>query len=527
MGHRTNFEKLVRWDADYYKSLTDDDCVVCLTERQIYLLGQIIDQLTWENTRWIGDKSELDFGNIAEDVEYRLEERMTCEKLSTILTSITDISTDIDILEKRIEYIYQQTQIDNGDTVFDIDITTIDDMTSQVEMDTTNASTPTCETSDKDAIYGAVTSLVNYIHTNNVDFLERVTQVGSNFAEQANTIIHGLLPGLELAPTNEALDYAQFIIDEMIEEYNATVDEPLLQKVRCDLFCIAVANNCNLALSDVYDYFAAKVSPSVGRFVTTWANLIQFALIGTFSGDDYFYYMCFLQLATAGFKLKFLHIDDVANYAYYMRAGLNSPDNDWSIFCIDCPEYSWMLYEDFANQSGNWTIIDGVQASDGIEAVDVAGAYTVQMYVDLLEPKFSIKFASIRLQRVHNGVSASGFVNVRVYPNVPPSGADHGSIIGIVTSAEGEDVCWQSSSNAPEDTANNINRQSVHVYCTIPNYAPDTTRRLVVREIFVWGYPASSDEEIPEGISSLAVGTPFDQSLTCTQVFNGEYDPYP
>ena len=92
---RTNFDKLIRWDADFYKSLTDDDCIVCLTEREVYLAGQILDALRWKNTRWIGNIVGLDFDDIADKLEYKFEERMTCKDVSDIFQKIANLESKI------------------------------------------------------------------------------------------------------------------------------------------------------------------------------------------------------------------------------------------------------------------------------------------------------------------------------------------------------------------------------------------------------------------------------------------------
>lgn len=47
----TNKTKLIQWDTEFYNSLSDDDCLVCLSEKQKYVLGQILEPIKW-STRW-------------------------------------------------------------------------------------------------------------------------------------------------------------------------------------------------------------------------------------------------------------------------------------------------------------------------------------------------------------------------------------------------------------------------------------------------------------------------------------------
>jgi len=102
----------LRWNADYYKSLSDDDCIICLTEKQIYLVGQYLEAITWENTRWVGDKSGLDFVGIAGNLEEALAERMTCEKLTLLVQQIESINVQLSSI---------QTMIFEGDNTIEID----------------------------------------------------------------------------------------------------------------------------------------------------------------------------------------------------------------------------------------------------------------------------------------------------------------------------------------------------------------------------------------------------------------------
>jgi len=325
--HRTNPEKLTRFDADFYNSLSDDDCIVCLTEKQIYILGQTLEQITWVRTRWTGDTSALDVDEISSQIQYRLAERMTCETLTTILQSIESITAQLDAI---------QQQVFEQDNTIDVKTTTLEDIFPPLEQSSEILAQPdTCDTEGKDAIYGACKAIVEFIHQNNLDFLESISQAG-NFTDQAKRILSGI-PLVGILPSDEVADYMTFIIDELLEEYNATVTEELLQTVICDLFCIAVDSDCSLDFAELLNYFSAKVDPSLSSAVTTFLNLVQFAIVGTFAGDDYFYYLCYFQLWLAYADSEFFGNVGIQSLAMTAAAGYNSPDSDWSIFCTDCP----------------------------------------------------------------------------------------------------------------------------------------------------------------------------------------------
>jgi hypothetical protein len=368
---KTNFEKLVRWDADYYKELTDDDCIVCLTEREVYIVGQIIDMIRWSRTRWIGDLLGLDFDLIAGNLEYKLAERMTCQNVTTLLQKITE-------LEQKIDYVFNETAINEGDTdiIYNPETTVIDDVHTPEELADFGVQADVCDTSGKDAVYGAVNQLVRYIVQRNIDFLEQVNQAG-NTPDQIARVVSAI-PGVGSLPIDEIFDWVSFISEELEDEYNATVDEALIQQVVCDLFCIAVASGCTLDFNDVYNYFASKVSATFSNAATTFLNLVQFGINGTFSGDDYFYYMCYFQITTVGLGQFYLGTNSLNDYAYQARAGMNSPDNDWSIFCIACPQMYRIKTYDFAMGLHGATLIQGTQGGEGLIGVDIGTSYAVE-----------------------------------------------------------------------------------------------------------------------------------------------------
>lgn len=341
--NRGNVEKLVRWDADFYKALSSEDCIVCLTEQQVYLVGQIITQLTWEKTRWIGDKSDMDFKAIAGNLEERLADRMTCQKLDDLLNQVENITNILN-------------QLTGNETIFVPDETVIEDVYPESELSDIGYDSGTCTTDDKDALYGGISQLVRYMHQANVDFFEELNQLG-NISDQINRLkeTSGVLNAI---PFLNAFDFATFYVEELLQEYEATVDEDLLQTTICDLFCIAVANGCTLNMYDVYDYFANKVEPSFSNVATTAIDLIQFAVTGTMSGDEYYYFATYFQLAMAGLKQLYLGVSSIDTYAAQFMAGFNSPDNDWTLFCDECPTFTHWLYEwDFSHGMGDFTFV--------------------------------------------------------------------------------------------------------------------------------------------------------------------------
>lgn len=358
----TNFNKLVRWDADFYNSLPDDDCIICVTEQEVYLLGQILDMLRWSKTRWIGNLVGMDFDLIASNLEYKLAERMSC-------TSITTLVEKISQLEQKIEYIFDETVINEGDTIITENTTVTEAISPETFGEDFTFATDSCDTADKDALYGGIREFVNYVNANNIDALQQVAQAGG-VPEQAGRLISAM-PLIGLLPFDEIADFAAFLANELLEEYEATVDETLLETVTCDLFCIAVANDCTFRLDDAINYFGGKLPTGFLGTTSSLANVVGFAATGTFAGDDYFYYMCVFQFIAVAVGDHYFSVHGMDYYMLRLASGLNSPDNDWTLLCDECPPYYRRVTLNFLTDDG------GVYQDSA--AVGIAGLWGVHV----------------------------------------------------------------------------------------------------------------------------------------------------
>lgn len=317
--------KMVAWNADWYKSLSDDDCIICLTEKQVYLVGQIIEQLTWVNTRWNGDTSGLDFKAIAGNLEYRLEERMTCELLTQISTQLTALSTQVQNLTTQVAT--------NSITINFSD--TLDDVIPVGGYDTALGGDTEC---DKDILWGGVVELVDYIHNNNLQLMNELEQVVGNTSETIATAISGT-PIVSWFPFDEVLLYASNLVDNMKDEYETITDEDFINTVKCELFClVANINPCNITLDTLLNWVNTHNVLTIDRTVTRIADMFQLMVNGTFASNDIFWAITGWQLVITAMGERFLSANGLADYEAQLATGYNSPDADWSIICDECPE---------------------------------------------------------------------------------------------------------------------------------------------------------------------------------------------
>lgn len=362
-------DKLVAWHKPTYDSMGDEDCIVCLTEKQIYLVGQALTQMVWA-TRWLEGIPD-NLHDIVGELSFRLADTMTCQQLFQLVTQVTNLQQQVNIMDFNLAWtyqnVYEQSVIADPNWVIN-DFYTPAQMQALPIID--NTILVDCDDDDKDAAYGAIVVLVHYIHQKNVDFLEYISQT-ANIPDQIKRFWSAIPSAGQIIPVDEAADYVGFLIDELKDAYDVIVTEDLLQTVRCDLFCIALAYDCHLNTEQLFDYFQNRVWPDFSKVATTLVEMIQFAVSGTFSGQDYFYFMCLFQFYLAGLKVNFFGTNDLQGYGFQSRAGYNSPDHDWSIFCLDCGETSWTWSYapvdlcDYKLPSGWNLIIDEGECGDG------------------------------------------------------------------------------------------------------------------------------------------------------------------
>jgi len=370
-----------------------------------------------------------------------------------------DYSLCLAPLEAMIQTIFDATQAGEIEPEYSTSTTTINNIYPTATLTAmVFASDEACDTAGKDKIFGACRQLVNFINDNNIDFLQQVGQDIGNLAQQSQTIISAI-PIVGLLPIDEAAGYIAFIVNELYGEYLAILDQALLDSVMCDLFCIAVANDCRLDFNDVLGYFSDKVSSSITQFGTTLDELVNFALVGTFSGDDYFYLLCYIQLHAVGTGGTFNTISQLDAYTLQGQLGANNPSNDWTLLCDDCPTFGfWEYYWDFSWGTGDLHIEFGTVEGDGIRAVDFGSFLNYQIFVPLGGAVYNIKrIAALVSGNHHIGNGSDDKEIYSAHPNeVAPYGT--GSIIFSLSfiAVNGTDLEFCADSSASDNSSKSV-----------------------------------------------------------------------
>jgi hypothetical protein len=324
----------VLWDADFYNSLPDDDCLYCLTKKQIYLIGQaIIPQLQW-NTRWVGDTSGLDIDEIVANVEVAIT-MPKCDDISEMLWTINQLAISLQNLQNTVENDGVPVPNETIETPF---------YQYQGIADNVAGITLACGTTDdKDKIYGGVHEFVEFCCEHFTDFLQYVRATGSAVPEKLDGIISAV-PLYETLPIDEIFGFAAYIFEEVEEAWDALLTVDRKQEFKCKLFCAIVANDCTFTPELLMNVIALEAPIGFSEAVQSGIrDAVAIVVIGQPIGDEMFYSLIGVMLLTVLAGEEFFGATGFRPFEYRFLSGYNSPDNDWTVFCDECATIYWTL----------------------------------------------------------------------------------------------------------------------------------------------------------------------------------------
>lgn len=349
---KTNKDKLVNWDADFYNSLSDEPCLYCLTPRQIYILGQALQQVHW-STRWFGDSGTLDLSAIAGEIEETIA-MPQCTALQTLILNMNNLTALVAQLQATIE---------NGGTVPPEYSETVD----TPYYDYTGQNTPiggitlACsEPGDRDKVYGGVHEFVEYCCEQFTDFLQITRATGSAIPEKVDQIISAI-PIYETLPIDEVFGFAAYVFEEVEEAWDALLTEDRKQAFKCKLFCAIVANDCEFTPELVLMVLSLEAPDTMGDILaSSIRDVLSIIITGSPVGDEMFYSLIGSMLLVVLAGEQFVGATGFRPYEYRFLAGYNSPDSDWEIFCTDCPEIYWNVdYRFFSADDFDYVPVTG------------------------------------------------------------------------------------------------------------------------------------------------------------------------
>ena len=256
---------------------------------------------------------------------------------------------------------------------------------------------PAC---DLDILWGGIRSVIDLANDNNIDVLQ-ILEVVTNPFEFVQEVILGIF-GVELPIIQSIVDWIGWVQDNILENYEAEITTAYLNEVMCDLFCLT-QDSCQLSPETLTNYFYTRLGSSltIGSLLDeTIAFLIGGVWVGTQIADVFF----LSQFAFRAQLGKWFRLIGFLSVDTDFRIGANTPDNDWSILCTDCPD-TWLSQwlggegdpvtdawvKNYGTYDAMADTITGVSASDAkyIELV-----YTFDETVTITDISFTVDIKS-------------------------------------------------------------------------------------------------------------------------------------
>jgi hypothetical protein len=222
---------------------------------------------------------------------------------------------------------------------------------SNYEQGNEDAFTPVdCGDDDKDKLWGAIDTMVSYMHDTNIDFFQQIA-VYTSRAQLLSTVISGI-PLVGLLPIDEAISGAAQLSDILGVEYLGAVTTSGLYEIKCDLFCQAVDNGCQFDINTAFNYFLDNMGVATLDDASSFESWFEHIASGlTITGNEVFNFMSAFQLAIADLGEKFGGASGMKSYVKASQAGALNPNSEWRAWCDECPpeDGDWELWLDFAN----------------------------------------------------------------------------------------------------------------------------------------------------------------------------------
>jgi hypothetical protein len=224
---------------------------------------------------------------------------------------------------------------------------------------------------NNDVTYGYVKALWQYINATTIDALQILSEA-TNKTEQVSKFITAIIPGSELLPVDEVLGWIDQFGNYNLEAYEASITVGLEDEIICDLFCLAVNNDCSIDFGTVYDYFIDKLGgvnmPTATAVLLEW---MQFMVTGAYPTDRIVYMWSAFQLGLAFMGQKFLGLSTIGRYSLIAQTG--DADTDWQLLCPSCGTewvrvFMGLLNSDDPTAFG-WTSPHGFFSTSGAHTV--------------------------------------------------------------------------------------------------------------------------------------------------------------
>jgi len=346
----------IGWDADFYNSLTNDVLNVSLTQREIYVLGNMLPMVSW-SSRWSGNITGMDLDAIRGELEFTLLDEIEVGEMSCL--DVADcIETDETVKQAIVDNVLNQ----NGYTPNpETNISTDEPLPTLTPAESAQELLPDGLASDctgqPQLAMGLARAIVKELHESAEDLLETLEYATNTLEAWEN--IAGSLPSNMTSVINIALGWVDWLIETFQELYQAAYTQDVEDELSCAIFCY-IMDNCSLsldALQGIYQSEATIGTPPDGMIET-----LEFIYTTAVAADKIavaaFHYQILRLLAWG--KVTFV----TAPYIKSLLASIQNSDYSYQDLCEDCPQDEtpdtyWRLAFDFRISAQGWVPVTG------------------------------------------------------------------------------------------------------------------------------------------------------------------------
>ena len=371
--------KIVKWDADWYnEELTDTPCYLSLTERQVYLVGQIIEQISW-STRWVGDTSGMDLDAIAANLEYAIstcvEGSMSCEDIADCLDTPEAITVIQQLITNNQTIINSITQTVNQSGFGDVNhvnvyITTIPDRNDAGFMQQSVKPLDNC---NLDGLWAGIRGIVQLLNDTAKDLLEDLATI-PNAAERL-VVFFDVIPVMGDLAEGLAFQVNE-IVPDLLALYESHESESVLDEIACSLFDI-VCSECRYpTFQEVFDaYKAGAIFLGLDINNMTLEDIANELLtLVANPASQAFNTISVWALWILNAQATFNGVSGTDAIIDWATLGEDSANNNWLQLCDGCNE-AYQIWEwDFASQGqGDWYLDPAPDGNPSDEGIWVSG----------------------------------------------------------------------------------------------------------------------------------------------------------
>lgn len=206
---------------------------------------------------------------------------------------------------------------------------------------------------NNDNLFGMINGIVDLTNNLALDLLESL-QASANASARFGDLVEAV-PVIGELPFDDIAQFLEKFLDDMTDNYEANYTVALRNEYRCELFCLALDNNCELDFHDIAVYFANKL----GTDLTTLdvQDIIDWLTQGLFSGTEIVHMWSGFMWALINTGVTILGIDS-RKIVRIVASMWNDPDSDWNLLC-PCAEPLYTYVFDYTASDCGFIPVDG------------------------------------------------------------------------------------------------------------------------------------------------------------------------